>query len=277
MLRRLVGDEVEIVLGLCAEPLPIDADRGHLAQILLNLVANARDAMPQGGTVTISTERAGTDAPAAVLRIADTGTGMDAETRSHMFEPFFTTKPTGKGTGLGLATSYGFVQGMGGAMGVESEVGSGSVFTISLPLAAGEEHRGSGDEEAPHPGLLGGGTTSILLVEDQEPVRAMTRRLLEQAGYLVTDIGDPVAVLDLDDRALGPFHLMLTDVSMPVLSGLQLAHQVRKRRPDLPTLFMSGYNNERLEEHYGLTGQPVLQKPFDRQALLSAVSAALGR
>jgi CheY-like chemotaxis protein len=281
LLSRLVGDDVRISTEFYGQPLMIMADRGQLAQVLINLIVNARDAMPRGGTVTISTEleEAGNGAgapgparaPRAVLRVKDEGTGMDQQTRDHIFEPFFTTKAAGQGTGLGLSTVYGIVIVADGDITVESTLGQGTTFAVTLPLVAAE---GAALRELP---ASAGGSETLLLVEDEDAVRAVARRALERAGYTVIEVELPNEALAFTAAVLQSIDLMLSDISMPGLSGPLLAQRLRVRRPDLPVLFMSGYSSEHLEEQYGLRQGEVLRKPFESTELYRAVRGMLDR
>jgi CheY-like chemotaxis protein len=240
-------------------------------QVLMNLAVNARDAMPEGGTLTIATSTVLLDAEAAsrlgtlqgpciVLSVGDTGTGMDEATRARIFEPFFTTKDPGKGTGLGLSTVYGIVQQAGGAIALESEPGVGTTFRIYLPAvepaALREATALTGQPD-------GSGAETILLVEDEEPVRVLAKRILQEKGYLVIAANDGEEALDLSQRHEGPIHLLLTDVVMPRMGGKRLVTQLGPRRPDMQVLYMSGYTDDTtLGED--LSGRPIelLQKPF---------------
>jgi two-component system, cell cycle sensor histidine kinase and response regulator CckA len=285
MLRRLIGEDVELISTLSETPSPVLIDPGQLEQVIMNLAVNARDAMPHGGRLTIETSAtefdqayAHTHWPAtpgrfAMLAVSDTGVGMDEETRAKVFEPFFTTKELGKGTGLGLATVYGIVKQSGGFIWVYSEPGRGATFKIYLPLTD-EVARPSG----PHaePTQPPSGTETVLLVEDAPGVRAAVRHALEGYGYLVIDAPTPGAALGIVSKRREPIHLLLTDVVMPGMSGRQLAERVIAEWPELRVLYMSGYTNDVAVRH-GLLGPGLayLQKPFAPDALAFKVREVL--
>lgn len=269
MLRRSLGDDVRFSLALADEPLVVKADAGQLQQVLLNLVVNARDAMPHGGSLTVTTY-SGYDAdgqPCACIDVADTGIGMDPETLDHVFEPFFTTKGAA-GTGLGLATVYGIVTQIGGRVTVKSEPGAGSTLTVSLPrLSATGVPAPAVPRETSR-----GGTETILIVDDSEPVLALTSRIVDRAGYQVLTAPNADWALSVASRHPAPIHLLLTDVMMPGMSGPQLASRLKGMRPRLKVLYMTGYQRS------STTGEPVvpagahlIEKPFKPDALLRAV------
>ena len=248
LLRRLIGEDIELVTVLRPALGSVRVDPGQLQQVILNLAVNARDAMPQGGTLTIETAKAELDEAYArdhpgvepgqyvMLAVSDTGCGMDAATRSRIFEPFFTTKEPGKGTGLGLATVYGIVKQSGGHVWVYSEPGLGTTFKIYLPrvaAAAEAPARPSLPEPAP------GGSETIRLVEDEDQVRALVRGVLEEAGYRVLVAGRGDEALRVAAEHVGPLDLLLTDVVMPGMSGRELAARLSGRRADLRVLYMS--------------------------------------
>jgi two-component system cell cycle sensor histidine kinase/response regulator CckA len=273
MLRRSLGDDVRFTLRLSPEPLVVRADTGQLHQVLLNLVVNARDAMPEGGALTLCTRAAkapdGSDV--AAIDVTDTGAGMDAETLAHVFEPFFTTKGQA-GTGLGLATVYGIVTQSGGSVSVESAPHKGAVFTITLPRLQGAP------SAAPSPGEAAarGGTETVLVVDDSEPVLSLTSRIMDRAGYQVLTAPNADWALSVSARHPGPIDLLLTDVMMPGMSGPQLAERLAKMRPSARVLFMTGYqratpNGEPLVP----AGAKLIEKPFKPDALLRAVRHAL--
>ncbi len=285
MLRRLIGENVRLVTDLPAEPCPVKADPDQLAQVLMNLAVNARDAMPEGGTLTLETlsiegeiahhsGRAGlAPGPYVKLTVRDTGCGMDAETKTHIFEPFFTTKDRLKGTGLGLAMVYGIIAQHGGAVAVDSVPGQGAAFTIYLPRASGAvETAGEPERQA---GTVSGSET-ILLVEDDQVVRTFVRDLLVECGYDVVEAAGAEEALRWAERHQGPIHLLLTDVIMPGLSGRQLAERIGTMRPDTKILFMSGYTGD-IVIRYGLQemGVEFIQKPFDAESLERKVRALL--
>ncbi len=281
VLGRLVGEDVELVMNLAREPLFVVADPAKLQQVLLNLIVNARDAMPRGGRITIET-RASTIAGGhpvlasgdfVVLAIRDTGCGMSAEVRRHLFEPFFTTKGLGRGTGLGLATVFGIVKQSGGHVEVESAEGAGSCFSVYLPRAQPPAI----DERDRHPRATPPprGET-ILVVEDEGAVLKRTTGILERAGYVVVAANGPDQAVVLHGRCPGTFDLLLTDVIMPRTSGPDLASRLREQDPKLRVLLMSGYTDEYVSRQGSVWhGTPILEKPFDGPKLLAAVGAAL--
>lgn len=288
MLRRLIGEDIRLATVLATEPLRVKADPGQLEQILMNLAVNARDAMPQGGTLTIETEPvrgdvavapgqgAAAHGPRVRLTIRDTGCGMDEATRAHIFEPFFTTKEQGKGTGLGLAMVYGIVAQCGGTVAVDSVPGQGAAFMIDLPPVSDSveaEEVESGTDRPSEPQARG---ETILLVEDDQAVRMFVRRRLAEWGYEVLEAAGGEEALQLAGRHPGPIHLLLTDVVMPGMSGQQLAARVKGRWPGTNILFMSGYPGETVARHglEGLGGS-FLQKPFSPLVLQRTMRAAL--
>jgi len=287
MLRRVIGEDVDLVTALDLNVGSVKADVGQLEQVLMNLAVNARDAMPTGGKLTIETANVEHDPDYArereatpvrrfvMLAVSDTGIGMDEATKARIFEPFFTTKEAGKGTGLGLATVYGIVQQSGGFIWVYSEPGHGTTFKIYLPqVEAPLEGRAVGAA----PGDLPRGTETILLVEDAAAVRAVTRQVLERQGYTVLEAAHGAAALQTAAGHPGPIHLLLTDVVMPVLSGLQLAGQLARLRPDAKVLYASGYTDDAVVRHGVLeAGISYLQKPFTADSLARKVREVLDR
>jgi len=269
MLTRTLGDHIALQLELGDPPLVAIADRNQLEQILLNLAINGRDAMPEGGVLTITCERAsaGTAGRAddVILRVLDSGVGMSPEVLSRAFEPFFTTKSRTQGSGLGLATVYGIVRRSGGIATLESEPGLGTTVTIRLPGS-----RRSVTASAPAVPRIVGGQERILLVEDEEPLRAGTARLLREHGYDVVVAGDGVEALDLFDRATDPIKLVLTDVAMPRMRGDEFAARLAERRADVPVVFMSGYDSGETP----LTGR-LLAKPVQQETLLRTIREVL--
>ena len=280
LLRRLLGEHIDIHSSLTEERCTVEADRGQVEQILMNLAVNARDAMPAGGTLTIETETLRLDEgePDArfdalpgdyvLLRIRDTGSGMDAATREHAFEPFFTTKAPGVGTGLGLATVFGSVSQNGGYVALESEPGEGATFEILLPLVAAP----AASVDAPAAREPVTGSERILLVEDDAVVRRLVGAILTGNGYDVQAASDGAeAWARFADR---PFDLLLTDLVMPKVSGKELARRLRTARPALPVVFMSGYAYDVAGGELD-AGDAFVQKPFSAHELGEIVRATL--
>jgi PAS domain S-box-containing protein len=276
MLRRLIGEDIEIdtVAGATGH---VKVDPSQIGQVLMNLAVNARDAMPDGGRLVISTANAVLDedavgriggilpGPYVILSVADTGIGMDDETRFRVFEPFFTTRPQGKGTGLGLSMVYGIVQQHGGTITVESTPGEGATFRIYLPRVD-DPMLEMGISVSPDDSRRGSET--ILLVEDATHVRELIAQLLQASGYTVLTAAGPAAALELSDRHPGPIDLLLTDVVMPEMSGPELRQRLMSLRPRMRVLYMSGYTDEALGRHGVLEpGTFLLQKPFGVGAL----------
>ena len=282
LLRRTIGEHVEFIMSL-EQPLPsVRADPGQLEQIFLNLAVNARDAMPGGGRLVVETKDVTLDdvyadahpgiAPGRYVRLAvsDTGIGMTPEAVARAFEPFFTTKPAGQGTGLGLATVYGIVTQAGGNARIYSEPGRGTVVTIHLPAI--EEAATAAMAVAAQAPLATGRGETLLVVEDESAVLLAVIRILSQNGYRVLAQSDPAdAVALLGDRSKR-IDVLVTDVVMPGMSGVELARRARELRPGLPVLYMSGYSHE-VVAHQGAIpeGAVLLQKPFTRKELLRAL------
>ena len=277
MLRQLIGEEIELAIELGPGLAPVEADRVQLQQVALNLVVNARDAMPQGGMLTVSTANAEEPDPDGTLRrcvcltVTDTGVGMDSATRERLFEPFFTTKPPGEGTGLGLATIYGIVTQTGGRIEVESAPGQGATFRIRFPAAEGTPMRPAAAATAD----AVRGTETILLVEDEDAVLSLVHRLLSDLGYTVLEARTGREAIELAERS-GTIHLVLTDTVMPEMSGPELVARLLESRPRLPIVHMSGY----AEDAVGRFGEfpassHYLPKPFTAAELAAAVRAAL--
>ncbi len=285
MLQRLIGEDIQFTTVFEAALGRVTADPGQVEQIIVNLAVNARDAMPRGGKLIIETSNATLDEdycrthegarPGAyvMLAVSDTGHGMDAATMAHIFEPFFTTKEVGRGTGLGLATVYGIAKQSGGRIDVSSEPG-GTTFKIYLPRLEAE-WLGPGEKPVPPPPPPLG-SEAILLVEDNEALRAMIHETLDGAGYTVVAGSNPREALGSADSRTAPIHLLLTDVVMPGMSGRELAEILEASRPGLRVVYMSGYTDEAISHHGVLNpGTRFLQKPFSAGALLRTVRQAL--
>jgi signal transduction histidine kinase/CheY-like chemotaxis protein len=273
MLRRLLAENITIDIDLAADLWPTRVDAGQLEQVLVNLAVNARDAMPDGGTLRIATRnvRDGGDAgDFAEVLMEDTGVGMSADVLSRIFDPFFTTKPVGQGTGLGLAMCYGIVKQADGHIAVNSELGIGTTFRVRLPRAA--EVGALSSARAVDGGDTPGGSETILLAEDDAGLRELAARTLREAGYRVLEASD-----GFDAQALAVEHgesvdMLLTDVVMPKRSGRELAAELRRARPSLPVLFMSGYTDAVPQ---GAGSDPLLSKPFTPEELRLATRRLL--
>ena len=285
MLRRLLGEDVELATSLDPAAGTVNADPGQLEQVLLNLAVNARDAMPGGGRLSIGTTRVMLHEehverrhrmPAgdyACLAVADTGVGMDETTQAHLFEPFFTTKEVGKGTGLGLATVYGIVKQSGGYIWVYSEAGHGTTVKIYLPRVPGVAE---GPVPAAEPQQVRGGDETVLLVEDAAPVRTLARRSLEACGYRVLEAADGPSALLLSTRHRAGIDILVTDVVMPGMSGRELAERLAPERPSMKVLYTSGYTDDAMVRQGVLSaGVAFLQKPFVPDTLARKVREVL--
>jgi CheY-like chemotaxis protein len=284
MLRRLIGEDIEVQTTLASTPLTVLIDPGQLEQVMMNLAVNARDAMPTGGKLTLETANVTLDAeyardhwPAipgkfAMLAMSDIGCGMDEQTRALIFEPFFTTKATGQGTGLGLATVYGIVKQSNGFIWVYSEPGKGTSFKIYFPLLdqAPDPYAAKSDSEvAPR------GTETILLAEDATSVRVAARQILERFGYTVLEATNGMDALGTAKNG-ATIDLLLTDVVMPEMSGRELVDRFATVRPNTKVLFMSGYTDDAIVRHGVLRpGTAYLQKPFSPDTLARKVREVL--
>ena len=284
ILRRVIGEDVELATQLTPELGAVRADVGQLEQVLMNLAVNARDAMPTGGKLTIETANVEHDPAYArereaaavrrfvMLAISDTGCGMDEATKARIFEPFFTTKGPGKGTGLGLATVYGIVRQAGGFIWVYSEPGHGTSFKIYLPQvdAPAEDLASAGSTRAP------GGTETVLLVEDAAAVRAVAKQVLERLGYTVLEAPNGQVALHLAQQHRGEIHMLLTDVVMPGMSGREVAERLARARSGIKLLFASGYTDDSIVRHGILeSGTAYLQKPVSPESLARKVREVL--
>lgn len=284
MLERVVGEDIALSMRLAGHTGRVKVDRGQLEQVVMNLVVNGRDAMPNGGELSIETANVVLEEPLAgmhlgvrpgpyvMIAVSDTGVGMDRETRERAFEPFFTTKEHGKGTGLGLSTVFGIVKQSGGTIWLYSEPGAGTSFKVYLPRV---DEKGE-SAAAPPKRVELRGTERILLVEDDTQVRRVTGELLEGAGYAVHAVDSPAAALALLSGGGPPIDLLLTDVILPGMNGRVLAEQVRAARPAARVLFMSGYTDDVILRHGVLEeGVAFVGKPFSREALLNKVREVL--
>ena len=284
MMRRLIAENIELVTIQDGELRPIVADPGQLEQVVVNLVVNAEDAMPRGGRLELETANHVATTPRrtdsglleageyAVLRVTDTGIGMDEQTRAQIFEPFFTTKETHQGTGLGLASVYGIVSQTGGQIEVETSPGTGTSFTVYFPVAETET---SEDAAATESRDLGGHET-ILLVEDAAPVRRLVQRTLEKSGYEVLVADSSTGALRHCSRHEGPIDLLLSDVVLPRVSGPEIARRAAELRPGIRVLFMSGFTDETLSRHgFEASGSELIEKPFTPAAILDRVRSLL--
>lgn len=287
MLRRLISEDIELIIRPAAEPCTVKVDPDQLTQVLVNMAVNARDAMPQGGRLTIETARVhaslnepelharpeATPGAHILLSISDTGTGMTDEVKEHLFEPFFTTKEKGKGTGLGLATCYGIIKQNNGHIQVQSEVGQGTTFKVYFPQTT--EAPASLHTKQTQP--MRGGVETILLVEDEPSVRELTSHVLRQLGYTVLEADSGEQALSLvQQHTQTPIHLLLSDVVMPRMSGCELMQKLHAVRSDIKVLLMSGYADEAIARHGALEpGVAFLQKPFSPETLASKVREIL--
>ena len=285
MVRRLIGEDIEVVTVLPPGLGVVRSDPAQLEQIIFNLSVNARDAMPNGGKLIIETSNVDLDqvyadthlavvpGPYVMLAVSDTGSGMDTHTRAHIFEPFFTTKEKGKGTGLGLATVYGIIKQSGGYIWVYSELGLGTTFKMYLPRVVAVV-------EPPQPALIrtshAQSSETILLVEDEESIRSLVHGILRGCGYTVLNAGRPQEALEISEQFDGPIHLLFTDVVMPQMNGREVAEKISASRPNTKVLYMSGYTDQAIAHHGVLNpGVPFLQKPFTPDALTQKVREVL--
>lgn len=284
MLRRVIGEDIEITTHLAANLGKVKVDPTHIDQLLMNLVVNARDAMGRGGRITIDTANVQLDehyvdrhigvepGAYAMLAVSDTGSGMTAETKSRLFEPFFTTKEAGKGTGLGLAIVYGIVKQNGGEIMVYSEVGQGTTFKIYLPLTEVPAELTAAESRT----LDLRGSETVLLCEDEPAIRKLVQSMLSKHGYRVLEAETPQRALEICRQYNGPIHLLLTDIVMPAISGFDLAREVVATRPKTKVLYMSGYTDNRIGASWVFEAStPFLHKPFTVNLLAQKVREAL--
>jgi two-component system cell cycle sensor histidine kinase/response regulator CckA len=285
LLRRLIGEDVELVTALSSESVAVKVDPASIEQVLVNLAVNARDAMPLGGRLTVETAVVDLNSAYAtshltvlpgryvMLAVGDTGQGMDAATRARIFEPFFTTKEQGKGIGLGLATVYGIVKQNGGSIWVYSEPAHGTVFKVYLPAAIASEASPRTepveDDHTPH------GWETVLLVEDEDAVRALAREVLRRHGYVVLEARHGLDAVRIAEQHPDPIHLMITDVVMPHMSGRDLAIRLAAARPNMKVLFISGYTDHAVMHHALTSGGAFLQKPFTPENFARTVRSVL--
>jgi CheY-like chemotaxis protein/anti-sigma regulatory factor (Ser/Thr protein kinase) len=283
-LARMLGEDIELSVITDPDLANVKIDRAQLQQMIVNLVVNARDAMEPPGKITIETANLRVEprqfparpslsaGPYVMLSIADTGEGMDEETRRNVFEPFYTTKPQGEGTGLGLAMVYGLVQSSDGHIEVQSEPGAGSVFRVFLPTVTTQRQAELPPQPVGQPSADPGRT--VLLVEDEESVRHVLVRELRLAGYTVLEAADAREALPLGEHYTEPIDLLVTDVVMPGMKGPDLARKLLRARPDMRVLFISGYSEAITLEG---NGQPnLLRKPFSPAELTQKVGETLG-
>jgi two-component system, cell cycle sensor histidine kinase and response regulator CckA len=284
MLSRVIGEDIELIARLHPSLMMVKADPSQLEQVLINLAVNARDAMPQGGKLSMETSNVELQTDEArdldlspgfyvMLIVSDTGNGMDPVTLTHAFEPFFTTKPMGKGTGLGLSTVYGIVKQSGGGIRVESEPGRGTSVRIYLPATESDRSWLEGRLTPPN---IAGGMETILVAEDEPDLRELTRIFLESYGYKVLEAGSAEEAIRIADEFRQPIHLLLTDVIMPGLSGRQLAEKILSQNPGTKIVYMTGYTDDMIVQHKVLEpGVQLLQKPFTKAELALKVRSTL--
>lgn len=285
LLRRLIGEDIELLTILDATTGTVKVDPGQIEQVIMNLAVNSRDAMPCGGTLTITTKNIdihdhearddydGIDSPSVMLAVSDTGEGMDTDTQRHIYDPFFTTKEMGKGTGLGLSMIYGIVKQSGGRIAFSSEIGKGTTFRVYFPRVALEVAMAP-----PLPTNTEGarGSETVLVVEDEDLVRKLVRTVLESRGYVVLDAQSGDDALLVCRNHQGPIHLLVTDVVMPRMNGKEVAGRLRAIYPDMRVLYVSGYTADAIDHHGVLeTGIQFLQKPFSPLVLAMRVREIL--
>ena len=285
MLSTLPAQQVQLMVTPSPQPLLVEVDPGKIEQVIMNLAVNACDAMPSGGVLGIKTSQVSmmdskpgvknSSTVHALLEITDTGCGMDDETKAHLFEPFFTTKEPGKGTGLGLSTVYGIVKQSGGMIEVDSVPGEGTTFRVYLPIV---EQLVSPRKAAKLPTPVTTGSETVLLAEDQASIRSVLREFLESKGYQVLEAQNGREALELAEHHPGSIDVLVTDVIMPQIRGLQLAKRVIELHPDICVIFMSGYSEDALLENQLLSqgNMTLIQKPFDPEDLAQKIRESLG-
>ena len=286
MLSTLPTEHVQLMMEPSSQLLPVEVDPGKIEQVIMNLAVNACDAMPAGGVLTIKTARASRTAPGtpatsdpapyAMVEMADSGCGMDAETKAHLFEPFFTTKPIGKGTGLGLSTAYGIVKQSGGSIEVESLPGKGTTFRVYLPIV---EQTMSPRAAPKISNPVMGGSETVLLAEDQSSIRTVLREFLESEGYKILEAQNGNDALEIAKHYTGSIDVLVTDVIMPQLRGIELANRVTEIYPGISVILMSGYSEDALVENRLLSerNMTLIQKPFDPEELAQKIRESLNR
>jgi signal transduction histidine kinase/CheY-like chemotaxis protein len=285
MVNRLIGEQIAIQTDLTRDPKPVEADPNQLRQLIINLAINARDAMPQGGMLTIRTQNQTlphtetitgrlTAGAYVALLVQDTGTGMDAATQERIFEPFFTTKQTGQGTGLGLAIVMGVVTQAEGGIVVESELGVGTTFHVYLPVVSSSAVAMANEQPMATPWATGSET--ILLAEDEESVLELVEEVLEEQGYQLLSAKDAMGAITISEAYPGTIDLLLTDVIMPGMNGRELAESLRASRPHLKIMYMSGYTKDIISQNLNVShGTRLLQKPFTPETLIKMVRDVL--
>jgi CheY-like chemotaxis protein len=275
MIRRLIGEDLDFIVDTCPGSAVARIDLGGLDQVVMNLAVNARDAMPGGGSLALSTRRAREgDADWVLLSVRDTGTGIPPDVRARLFEPFFTTKPVGQGTGLGLAVCHGIVRQAGGSIQVESAPGKGATFTLRLP-GAGATPASPSPETVPASSPVGGQET-LLIVEDEPMILEMASLALEPLGYRILTAPDGPSALAAAGTHDGPIHLLVTDVIMPRMGGRELASRLQALRPGIRVLYASGYTDEAVDVQGVLEdGIQFLQKPYTPPILAARIREVL--
>jgi len=284
MLARLIGEDIEYAFTPDPKLVSVKADPGQIGQVIMNLVVNSRDAMPKGGSITVRTRNAVLDRDEArkrhpmqageygLLSVTDTGHGMDEDTKAHIFEPFFTTKEVGKGTGLGLATVYGIVKQSGGFIWLQSALGKGTTFEIYLPHGNATK---IDEVKEIKTGAIPRGKETILVVEDEAAVRELACEFLKSAGYSVLEAKNGAEALETIANNTNTIHLVLADMIMPRMGGLDMAERLKKERPELKVLFMSGYSEHAGEQSSQISPHAILAKPFSIATLIGKVREAL--